>query len=528
MSTPSLPDAIIARFRSVALGRLERLEAGWCALLKGEGHTGAASEMQHELHTLKGDARIVGFGDVHTLCHKLEELLCAAHARGYAVTEDFDLVMTMAFRFMAMLLRKKEGAALGGIDVEGFVAQIDDLLADAHSSGTKVKAESRPPSRASTPPPSAGARVEAPDRVSASTQQSIAVAATEVYLEHLNLTGRPRARLYSAWRALSRQVSSFCAAHLGSTLGRHKEAARELARDLGKEVVVALDAGDLWVRADVAGALDTAVLHILRNAIDHGIEAPEDRLRVGKRAAGHIHLKARVYDGSVEVLIEDDGRGVDLAAVRARGITMGLLSAADAGRASDEELVELLFHPGFSTRSRVTEVSGRGIGLDAVRSALSRTGGRISLSTRSGKGATAALQVPQASRQMEVQCFQARRREIVLAVPATFRVEPATKASAAALDPLDPLGALDIAQATREGVRDPDDVVLALHKDDLAIALHAGSLPYPTVAERLCPTGEQYPVEVILLNGVEALLLRPERLAARDRPADGGDRPRFL
>lgn len=519
----SLPAEIIARFRSVALERLERVEAGWCALLKGAGHTGTASEMQHELHTLKGDARIVGFVDVHTLSHKLEELLAAAHAKGYVVSEEFDLVVTMAFRFMTMLLRKKEGAALGGIDVEGFVAQINDLLADARTGGTRSK--SKPPARPSSPPPSTGTRVEAPDRVSASTQQSIAVAATEVYLEHLSLAGRPRARLYGAWRALSRQVSSFCAAHLGSTLRRHEEAARELARDLGKEVVVALDAGDLWVRADVAGALDTAVLHILRNAIDHGIEAPEDRRRAGKCAAGHIHVKARVYGESVEVLIEDDGRGVDLAAVRARGITMGLLSAADAGRASDEELIELLFHPGFSTRTRVTEVSGRGIGLDAVRSALSRTGGRISLSTRAGKGATAALEVPRASRQMEVQCFQARRRDIVLAVPATFRVEPATEAPAAAFDPL---SALDITTATREDIGDDEGLILALQKDELAFALHAGSLPYPTVAERLCPTGEQYPVEVILLNGVEALLLRPERLVGRDKLDGDADRPRFM
>jgi two-component system chemotaxis sensor kinase CheA len=280
--------------------------------------------------------------------------------------------------------------------------------------------------------------------------------------------------------------------------------------------------GDVRVRADAADALDTAILHLIRNAVDHGIEPPEERKAAGKRPAGQIRVQVRVVDDGGEVIVEDDGRGVDLAEVRRRGVALGYLQARDAERAPESELLDLLLQPGFSTRARVSDVSGRGIGLDAVRTAMARAGGRLSLTTRPGEGTIAVARVPQASRRIKVHCFRARHGALVFAVPATYKVialaeDRAQPPLLSAPAPIDPLESLDVAHAapaqdTRGAADDPRDRVLLIERDELTMLLHAGGSPYPRTAERFCPTGEDYPVEVVLLGDMEALLLRPDLL----------------
>src|SRR5690606_4859984 len=126
MNPDSLPEGIITRFRQLSLERIARVESVWNALVQGAEDEEAVRAASRDLHTLKGDARIVGFDEVHVLSHKLEELLAVASQVNYRVSDDFDLVVTMATQFVGMLLRKKSGGA-SGIDVEGFVRQVDDV-----------------------------------------------------------------------------------------------------------------------------------------------------------------------------------------------------------------------------------------------------------------------------------------------------------------------------------------------------------------------------------------------------------------
>lgn len=495
----TLPPAFVGRFRSLSLERLERVEAGWAAVVAGDHDRSA--ELHHELHTLKGDARVVGFGDIHLLAHKLEELLAAAEHRHFRMPEEIDLVMTMGIRLMVMLLRTREGVSLGGIDVDGFVQQIDELLADDQVR-TVASTEGGPVSRRTM------MAVEPLDHVAPATQQRLSAAATDVFLEHLRQTGAARARLLEIWRALSRQLSELHAAPLGPRLSRHQDAALRLARDLGKEVTVELIAADVRVRADAADALDAAVLHLMRNAVDHGIERPEERERAGKPPVGRILVHVRVVDGGGEVVVEDDGRGVNFAEVRQRAEALGFLSRREAEAASDEELLEVLIQPGFSTRTQVSDVSGRGIGLDAVRTALARVGGRLSLSSRPGQGTTMVARVPQASRRIRVTCFPVPGADILLAVPASFEVKPVPHADLGEAAPLDALSLLEIpASGPREGRE-----VLELSRESFVARLSAGGPPLCRIAERFCPTPDDHPVEVVLLGEDEALLIRPELL----------------
>src|SRR5687768_9708825 len=154
-----LPEAIIARFRSVALERVSRIEASWLALTQGNAGHEVAAEMLHDLHTLKGDSRVVGFTEVTLVCHKLEDLLVFARAHDYRVLDDFDLAVTMALGFVSMLIKKRDGGSIGGIDLSGFVGQIDDALREAEAVPVPAPA-SRASRRPSVP------AIEGTDRVS--------------------------------------------------------------------------------------------------------------------------------------------------------------------------------------------------------------------------------------------------------------------------------------------------------------------------------------------------------------------------
>lgn len=169
---------------------------------------------------------------------------------------------------------------------------------------------------------------------------------------------------------------------------------RDLARQLGKEVEFEVIGGATPVDRDILSKLDAPITHMLRNAVDHGIEAPADRRAAGKRAAARIQLEARHLAGSLIVEIRDDGRGVDAAAIRRRAIERGLVGAEMAESLSRNEIHDFLFLPGFTTARAVTEVSGRGVGLDVVQRMVQAASGTISVRSEPGAGTAFVLRLP--------------------------------------------------------------------------------------------------------------------------------------
>ena len=151
----------------------------------------------------------------------------------------------------------------------------------------------------------------------------------------------------------------------------------------------------------------------MRNAVDHGIEPPEQRRRAGKPAQATLTLRAAQEGDRVRIELEDDGGGVDVAAVRARARELGLLSAADEAP-SDEEVLELVFRPGFSTRREASELSGRGIGLDAVRGALARLRGEVTLQSWPGQGSRFTLRLPLTVALLPLLFFEAADERLAL------------------------------------------------------------------------------------------------------------------
>jgi two-component system chemotaxis sensor kinase CheA len=170
--------------------------------------------------------------------------------------------------------------------------------------------------------------------------------------------------------------------------------AREVARRAGKQVEVEITGAELELDRSILDRLSDPLVHLVRNAVDHGIEAPAERAARGKPESGRVCIDARREKGHVCIEVRDDGAGIDLERLRARAVELGILHPDLAADLTPSQTAALAFHPGLSTARQVTEVSGRGVGMDAVRAIVEALGGSVEIETRSGAGTTTRLRVP--------------------------------------------------------------------------------------------------------------------------------------
>jgi two-component system, chemotaxis family, sensor kinase CheA len=414
----------------------------------------AAIEARRELHTLKGAGRMMRLGAFAELCHAAEELLHGLRPGAPATAGLIPLLTRVLDRLSGMVDVVRRGGADPAEDAEllallqvalpgaGGPAAAPEAAAAMAAPAAPVAAPAAPvaapaaaPSSPATPSPPPAAR---DIRVDSRTLDTVAERATEVRI--LALAARPAAeRLYELARLAEEgvrephpgQVLGVLAAMLrraamdvesgqrrllhaaeeqldrmlklqlqplrGSLLALARYA-REIGRSLEREVEVVVEGEDTRLDRRIARELEEALLHLVRNAVDHGVEAPEVREGRGKPRAGRIRLRAAAAGPRVRLEIADDGAGVDVKRVRQQAVQAGLLDDVAAAALSHDEVLRLLFAPGFSTRKRVSEISGRGIGLDVVATAVNRVGGEVFLSSEPRRGTTVAIEVPVARR----------------------------------------------------------------------------------------------------------------------------------
>ncbi len=176
-------------------------------------------------------------------------------------------------------------------------------------------------------------------------------------------------------------------------VGRFPRAIREMSIEHGKQVDLIIKGSEILVERNVIEILKDPLMHLLRNCFDHGIEETADRLATGKPATGKIEISAAYRGNQTVIMIRDDGKGMDLAKIRAKAIKMGI-DEEMLQQTSERELLELIFEPGFSTAEKVTDLSGRGVGMDVVRTNLQAAKGEIQIETKAGQGSTFTITVP--------------------------------------------------------------------------------------------------------------------------------------
>jgi two-component system chemotaxis sensor kinase CheA len=227
--------------------------------------------------------------------------------------------------------------------------------------------------------------------------QVLSVLAAMLRRTAIDVEGGQRRILHAAEEQLDRVLKLQLQPLRGSLLALARYA-RESGRALKREVEVVVEGEETRLDRRIAHEIEEALLHLVRNAVDHGIEAAEVREGRGKPRAGRIRLSATAAGSRVRLEIADDGTGIDVKRVRQQAVQAGLLDAAAAAALRDDEVLRLLFAPGFSTRRRVSETSGRGVGLDVVAAAVTRAGGEVFLSSEPRRGTMVAVEVPVARR----------------------------------------------------------------------------------------------------------------------------------
>jgi two-component system chemotaxis sensor kinase CheA len=362
-------------FAMEARQRLDRMGELLLALEGDVANQETVAALFREAHTLKGAAAMVGETKVRDVAHGIEDAL--QQIRSGAAVATSAVVDSL----------------LGSVDV--IRAMLDGAPTTAVSAA-QAQAQAPAPARAST---AAGDVVQ----VSLERLDELVRTAGESAAAHLRLGRLLATRLGTDPRELGEfrelqlvlnqlqeltlRVRMVPVATLGYTLHR---ALRELARTGSKAVRWEMAGGDTELDRAVLERLADPLLHLVRNAVDHGIEAPAERTAAGKAEEGLIRLHAMQVGSEVVIAISDDGRGIDLQRVR----TAAGRRSIDTAGMSDAEVLDLIFKPGFSTAKRVSDVSGRGVGLDVVRSALESIRGRVEVRTEPGRGSEFRLAVP--------------------------------------------------------------------------------------------------------------------------------------
>jgi len=384
--------ALQATFRQESEELIAELERLALDLEERPEDLALVEEMFRLAHTLKGGASCVGFERVMELSHELEALFEAVTKQRRA--PDRELVVL----------------TLTAVDVLGAAVRVpDERRLDALAGTAELFRGVRRWLDGGAAPPEVRAQWSGPKTGSADLPRTLRVDVARLDAL-LNLVGEvaiAEGRLRSGesgatadssgWQSfdtlfhtLQESVMRLRLVPLGPTLERFRRPVRDLAERAGKLVELVTEGEDVEVDVTLAEALRDPLMHMIRNAIDHGIETPERRRALGKDPSGKVTLRAR-HDGTYVVLeIADDGAGIDAERVRGRAAELGLAAPEGDGATVDE----LCFAPGLSTAAQVTELSGRGIGMDVVRRDIEAMRGSVTLENAPGRGLTVSVRVP--------------------------------------------------------------------------------------------------------------------------------------
>jgi len=181
---------------------------------------------------------------------------------------------------------------------------------------------------------------------------------------------------------------------IGNIWGQFPRTVRDVALGCGKQVNIEMEGKETELDKTIIEAIKDPLTHLVRNSVDHGIELPEDRVKAGKDPTGRLILRAFHEGGRVNIEISDDGAGLNVERIRQRAVERGVISAEQAARLTEGGIFNLIFLPGFSTAQRVTNVSGRGVGMDVVKTNVEKIGGTVDLQSTAGRGTTVRVKIP--------------------------------------------------------------------------------------------------------------------------------------
>jgi two-component system chemotaxis sensor kinase CheA len=401
------PD-IAADFLVEAGEILERLGEQLVQLEQAADDKGLLNAVFRGFHTIKGGAGFLGLVPMVELCHALEDAFDKAREGKILLDDDaFDYAQRCHDTLTVQMAALGAGQPLDPADPELIAA----IKAWASGQTASKPAKSAAPKAAPKP----AAKPAGAAKTGGDTEQTVRVD-TKRLDAIVNLTGelvlaRNRLKvlrdklkdedLHRAVTALDHATARLQGSVMRTRMQpvsrvfqRFPKMARDVARQLDKQVELTLEGAETELDRNLVEALADPLVHLVRNAIDHGVEKPATRQAAGKNPMGQVFLSARQEGDNVAIEIRDDGGGMDPEKLRAKAVEKGLLTPEAAARLGAEECFQLIFMPGFSTKVEVTDISGRGVGMDVVQSKIRELSGQIQIQSELGNGSRFTIRVP--------------------------------------------------------------------------------------------------------------------------------------
>lgn len=397
--SPTDREQLLQTFLAEAAEHLRTMEEGLVLLESRPGDTETVNEIFRLAHSLKGDAALVGFPRIAELAHVLEDVLERLRDGGLAVTAELVNTLLQAVDGLRAMLH---AAAAGDADPSADVGAVLHALAAAAAGDAVAPETGHTPAREQAHAAEAEARtlridVAKLDRMLNLTGE-IAIARGRInqMLESLGQMGRD---ILEAHREadglqleLQEQVMKARLVPVGPLFKQYGRTVRDLAQAHGKSVTLDVEGGDVEVDTRVVERLRDPLTHMIRNTIDHGIESAELRSALGKAPEGRLTLRAAHEGGLIVIQVVDDGAGFNRRRIAERARETGLAAAPE--QLPDSELLSLVFAPGFSTAEAITDLSGRGVGMDVVRRNIESLRGTLSIESVEGVGSTITIRLP--------------------------------------------------------------------------------------------------------------------------------------
>jgi two-component system chemotaxis sensor kinase CheA len=398
-------DDLLREFLSETSEGLEVIDRDLVEIERNPSDREILARIFRVLHTIKGTSGFVGLIRLGALAHAAETLLGKFRDGAMSVTPAaVSLILSAVDRIKELLA----GIAASGSEPEGDDADLILRLEAAAARGQAQKS-----SAAGTEPGDGSDQEKANDVALASKTIRVSVDLIEHLMTMVRELVLTRNQLLEMVRRLQDSEFKVPLQRLSNITGELQEAVmktrmqpigiawkklprivRDLGHELGKKIELEMTGAETELDRQVLELIKDPLTHMVRNAADHGMETPAERRAAGKPETGRIRLSARHEGGHIIIVVADDGRGLDLARIKARALKEGLASEADLERMSPSHIYSFIFIPGFSTAAAVSSISGRGVGLDVVRNNIHEIGGAIDLRSVPGEGTSFTIKIP--------------------------------------------------------------------------------------------------------------------------------------
>jgi two-component system chemotaxis sensor kinase CheA len=396
-------------FISEATEYLQNLNKSLLELEKAPENLELLNEIFRLAHTMKGMAATMGYQKITTMAHQMEDLLDVLRKQEAKVTPEIIEVLFKALDVLDPLLQEVASGEDRKVDITEMTVKLKMVL--------EMKPVAGPAPTKETP---AGSTEGEKKTVSSEADRKKTQTSVRINIEHLdnlmNLVGElviNKARLFQIGAnykinelnesltqleritgSLQEEVLKTRMIPVSHIFDRYPRVVRDLAKLKNKEINFEIEGSDIELDRMIVDEINEPLIHLIRNAVDHGVEVPAERIRNGKSEKSNVHLSARREKGYVRIELADDGKGMDPHEIAEKAIEKGMLTKEKMAAMTENEMLMLICEPSFSTAAEITDISGRGVGMDVVKTKVEAFNGSLTIETKKGKGSSFVIKLP--------------------------------------------------------------------------------------------------------------------------------------